>query len=85
MLSDSLGFTNTFVLRLAINFNFYWLLILGFDHKQQVYQDICAALDLWLSIFNPDCCFVDDEFKMVLGNTLPLLYNILDLLSMKVC
>ncbi|XWS55202.1 hypothetical protein CRYUN_Cryun10bG0154400 [Craigia yunnanensis] len=52
-------------------------------NSEQVYQDICAALDLWLSIFSPDCCFVDDEFKMVLGNTLPLLYNILDLLSMK--
>ncbi|XVE94021.1 hypothetical protein REPUB_Repub01dG0244400 [Reevesia pubescens] len=52
-------------------------------NTEQVYQDISAALDLWLSIFFPDCCFVDDEFKMVSGNTLPLLYNILDLLSMK--
>ncbi|XVF00736.1 hypothetical protein REPUB_Repub04eG0027100 [Reevesia pubescens] len=52
-------------------------------NSEQVYQDIGAALDLWLSIFVPDSCIVDDEFKMVSGNTLPLLYNILDLLSMK--
>lgn len=56
-----------------------------FCHKQQVYQDICVALDFWSGIFVPDSCFVDDEFKMVSGNTLPLLYNILDLLSIKVC
>ncbi|XWS62549.1 hypothetical protein CRYUN_Cryun06bG0020800 [Craigia yunnanensis] len=41
--------------------------------------------DLWLSIFVPDSCFADYAFKMVSGNTLPLLYNILDLLSMKGC
>ncbi|XVF45726.1 hypothetical protein PTKIN_Ptkin02bG0229600 [Pterospermum kingtungense] len=51
--------------------------------SEQVYQDICIALDLWLGIFVPDSCFADEEFKMVSGNTLPLLYNILDLLSMK--
>ncbi|OMO79929.1 Peptidase C50, separase [Corchorus capsularis] len=54
-------------------------------NSEQVYQDICAALDLWLSIFASDCCSIDDEFKMVSGNSLPLLYNILDLLSMKGC
>ncbi|XP_017971181.1 PREDICTED: separase isoform X2 [Theobroma cacao] len=52
-------------------------------NSEQVYQDICAALDMWLSIFVPDSCSMDDEFKMVSGNTLPLLYNILDLLSVK--
>ncbi|OMO77130.1 Kinetochore protein Ndc80 [Corchorus capsularis] len=52
-------------------------------NSEQVYQDICAALDLWLSIFASDCCSIDDEFKMESGNSLPLLYNILDLLPMK--
>nr|KJB11859.1 hypothetical protein B456_002G207900 [Gossypium raimondii] len=52
-------------------------------NSEQLYQDIYAALDLWLSIFIPDSCFVDDEFKMVSGNTLQLLYNVLDLLSVK--
>ncbi|KAA3480135.1 separase-like [Gossypium australe] len=52
-------------------------------NSEQLYQDIYAALDLWLSIFIPDSCFVDDEFKMVSRNTLQLLYNVLDLLSVK--
>ncbi|KAA3480154.1 separase-like [Gossypium australe] len=52
-------------------------------NSEQPYQDIYAALDLWLSIFIPDSCFVDGEFKMVSGNTLQLLYNVLDLLSVK--
>ncbi|KAK8668366.1 hypothetical protein V6N13_105823 [Hibiscus sabdariffa] len=51
--------------------------------SEQVYQDISAALDLWSSIFIPASCFAGDEFKMVSGNTLQLLYNILDLLSVK--
>ncbi|GMI87982.1 EXTRA SPINDLE POLES, RADIALLY SWOLLEN 4, homolog of separase, HOMOLOGY OF SEPARASE 1 [Hibiscus trionum] len=52
-------------------------------NSEQVYPDICAALDLWSSIFIPDSCFTGDEFKMVSGSTLQLLYNILDLLSVK--
>ncbi|GMI95423.1 EXTRA SPINDLE POLES, RADIALLY SWOLLEN 4, homolog of separase, HOMOLOGY OF SEPARASE 1 [Hibiscus trionum] len=52
-------------------------------NSEQVYRDICAALDLWSSIFIPHSCFTGDEFKMVSGNTLQLLYNMLDLLSLK--
>ncbi|KAK8709880.1 hypothetical protein V6N13_060880 [Hibiscus sabdariffa] len=52
-------------------------------NSEQVYEDIRAALKLWSSIFIHDSRSTGDEFKMVSGNTLQLLYNMLDLLSLK--
>ncbi|KAE8690720.1 separase-like isoform X2 [Hibiscus syriacus] len=52
-------------------------------NSEEVYQHICAALNLWSRIFIPNSCFMGDELKIVSGNTLQLLYNILDLLSVK--
>ncbi|GLT85957.1 hypothetical protein SLE2022_041220 [Rubroshorea leprosula] len=53
--------------------------------SKQISQDINAALDLWLSISSTDHCSVDDEFSLVLRNTAVLLYNVVDLLSIKGC
>lgn len=57
----------------------------GFCYKQKVFQDIRAALDIWLGISTADKCFPDDKSFMVSENTMMLLYNIIDLLSIKVC
>ena len=46
-------------------------------------QDIGAALNLWLSISIPDHGSAND-CNMFSGNTMLLLYNIVDLLAMKV-
>lgn len=68
------------------NSNYFSLLIFPFVFvKQQIFQDINAALNLWLSISIPDHCSADDPCSMVPENTMILLYNIIDLLSMKVC
>lgn len=56
--------------------------LLGFTCKQQVIEDIGAALNLWLSI---SICFESDRCNMVSENTILLLYNVVDLLSVKVC
>lgn len=57
----------------------------GFCYKQKVFQDIRAALDIWLGISTTDKCSPDDKCFMVSENTMMLLYNIIDLLSIKVC
>jgi separase len=58
--------------------------LLGFPYNQQVFQDIKAALDLWLSIPIPDYGIVYDEGIMSPDSALLFLYNIVDLLAMKV-
>ncbi|XP_010540470.1 PREDICTED: separase isoform X2 [Tarenaya hassleriana] len=50
-------------------------------NSKQVFQDISASLSLWLSIPNP----VDRDNSMLPENMIPLLYNIIDLMSMKGC
>lgn len=50
-----------------------------------MFQDIRAALDIWLGISTTDKCSPDDKCFMVSENTMMLLYNIIDLLSIKVC
>ncbi|XP_059463278.1 separase isoform X5 [Corylus avellana] len=54
-------------------------------NSKQIFQDINAALNLWLSISIPDHCSADEPCSMVPENTMLLLYNIIDLLSMKGC
>ncbi|GMY05223.1 separase isoform X2 [Fagus crenata] len=54
-------------------------------NSKRIVQDINAALKLWLSICIPDHCSADDLGSMVSENTVLLLYNIIDLLSMKGC
>lgn len=43
------------------------------------------ALKLWLSITTPDCFAAEDKCYVVSENMIILLYNIIDLLSLKVC
>ncbi|KAF9685049.1 hypothetical protein SADUNF_Sadunf03G0013900 [Salix dunnii] len=57
--------------------------LLGFPYKQQVFQDIKAALDLWLSIPITDYDIAYDEGIMSPDSALLFLYNIVDLLAMK--
>lgn len=49
-----------------------------------MFQDIRAALDAWLGISTIDMCSPDDKCFMVSESTMTLLYNIFDLLSIKV-
>ena len=58
--------------------------LLHFGYKQHVLQDIHAALNLWLSIHIPEGCSIDDQHDLMSKNTILLLYNIVDLLSLKV-
>ncbi|KAJ7946655.1 putative Separase [Quillaja saponaria] len=53
-------------------------------NSKQIFKDINAALYLWLDISVPGC-LEEDKFPMVSDNTMILLYNIIDLLSMKGC
>ncbi|XP_011008695.1 PREDICTED: separase [Populus euphratica] len=52
-------------------------------NSKQVFQDIKAALDLWLSIPIPDYGIAYDEGIMSPDSALLFLYNIVDLLAMK--
>ncbi|KAI9176721.1 hypothetical protein LWI28_006369 [Acer negundo] len=52
-------------------------------NSKQVIQDIDAALNLWLSISIPVHGSANDDCNMFSGNTMLLLYNIVDLLAMK--
>ncbi|KAK7839536.1 separase [Quercus suber] len=54
-------------------------------NSKQIFQDINAALQLWLSISIPDHCSADELGSMLPENTLLLLYNIIDMLSLKGC
>lgn len=56
-------------------------IFLGFCSKQQPFEDIQAALNLWL---RPDCCLVDNQCDIALENMPILLYHVIDILSMKV-
>ncbi|XP_040366322.1 separase isoform X3 [Rosa chinensis] len=57
--------------------------------SEKMFQDIRAALDAWLGISTTDMCSPDDNCSpddkclMVSENTMMLLYNIIDLLSIK--
>ncbi|XP_021889373.1 separase isoform X3 [Carica papaya] len=50
-------------------------------NSEQVLQDISSALNLWLSM--PEHCYSDVECKIVHEHTIMLLYNVIDLLSIK--
>nr|XP_011462140.1 PREDICTED: separase [Fragaria vesca subsp. vesca] len=52
--------------------------------SEKMFQDIRAALDAWLGISTIDMCSPDDKCFMVSESTMTLLYNIFDLLSIKV-
>ncbi|KAL5787518.1 hypothetical protein ACOSP7_004467 [Xanthoceras sorbifolium] len=52
-------------------------------NSKQVLQDIDAALNLWLTISIPANGSANDDCNMLSENTMLLLYNIVDLLSMK--
>ncbi|CAK9151202.1 unnamed protein product, partial [Ilex paraguariensis] len=51
-------------------------------NSKQLFQDIRAALNLWSS---PDHCHEAEHSNMIPENTLILLYNVVDLLSVKGC
>ncbi|CBI23880.3 unnamed protein product, partial [Vitis vinifera] len=51
--------------------------------SKRVLQDIHAALNLWLSIHIPECSSTADQHDLLSKNTMLLLYNIVDLLSLK--
>ncbi|KAJ7968102.1 separase [Quillaja saponaria] len=53
-------------------------------NSKQIFKDINTALHLWLTISVPDS-LEEDKFPLVSDNTMILLYNIIDLLSMKGC
>ncbi|XP_056159390.1 separase isoform X2 [Syzygium oleosum] len=50
-----------------------------------ILEDINAALNLWLSIKNSDSCSLDEDDSVLAEISLPLLYNIIDILSLKGC
>jgi len=52
--------------------------------KQQIFEDVKAALDLWLCISCLDH-FEEGEYSALFDNIIILLYNIIDLLHLKVC
>ncbi|KAG6652968.1 separase isoform X5 [Carya illinoinensis] len=54
-------------------------------NSKLIFQDINAAINLWLSISVPDHCSTDDLCSIVPENIVLLLYNVIDLLSMKGC
>ncbi|KAK9290720.1 hypothetical protein L1049_008894 [Liquidambar formosana] len=51
-------------------------------NSEQIFQDIHAALNLWLNIHIPVHCSEDDQCNMV-SEMMLLLYHIVDLLSMR--
>ncbi|KAF8019982.1 hypothetical protein BT93_G0618 [Corymbia citriodora subsp. variegata] len=50
-----------------------------------ILEDIDAALNLWSSIKNSDSCSLDEDDSVLAEISLPLLYNIVDILSLKGC
>ncbi|XP_039174098.1 separase isoform X2 [Eucalyptus grandis] len=50
-----------------------------------ILEDINAAMNLWLSIKNSDGCSLDEDDSVLAEISLPLLYNIVDILSLKGC
>lgn len=54
-------------------------------HEQQVLEDISSAINLWLGISTRNNCSPDDKCSMVSESIMLLLYNAIDLLSIKVC
>ncbi|KAL5564053.1 hypothetical protein UlMin_033800 [Ulmus minor] len=52
-------------------------------YSKQVFQDINMALNLWLSITTPDHFSAEDKLLKMSENMMILLYNIIDLLSLK--
>lgn len=76
----------------AWTFNFFMLILhacmifpLVFCYKQQILEDITTALNLWLSISTQDFFSTGDKYFTMSENVMLLIYNIIDLLSMKVC
>lgn len=57
----------------------FWLCI-----KQQIFEDVKAALGLWLDISSLDC-FEEGGCSALPDSIMILLYNIIDLLHLKVC
>ncbi|XP_057465962.1 LOW QUALITY PROTEIN: separase-like [Actinidia eriantha] len=51
-------------------------------NSKKPFQDIRAALNLWLSL---DCSLADDQCDMVCENMLIVLYHLVDMLSIKGC
>ncbi|KAM1331968.1 hypothetical protein TB1_043623 [Malus domestica] len=54
-------------------------------NSKRVLEDISAAINLWLGISTPDNCSRADKCSMLSENTILLLYNVIDLLSIKGC
>ncbi|CAL8997984.1 unnamed protein product [Prunus brigantina] len=54
-------------------------------NSKQVLEDISSAINLWLGISTPNNCSPDDKCSMVSENIMLLLYNVIDLLSIKGC
>lgn len=52
---------------------------------QRIFEDITSALNLWLSIFTSDHFSADNNYFTMSENVMLLVYNIIDLMSMKVC
>ncbi|RXH92374.1 hypothetical protein DVH24_033270 [Malus domestica] len=53
-------------------------------NSKRVLEDISAAINLWLGISTPDNCSRADKCSMLSENTILLLYNVIDLLSIKI-
>ncbi|XP_030513656.2 separase isoform X1 [Rhodamnia argentea] len=50
-----------------------------------ILEDINAALNLWLSIKILDSCSLEEDDSLLAEISLPLLYNVVDILSLKGC
>lgn len=56
---------------------------LGLYTKQQIFEDVKAALDLWLNISHLNH-FEEGDCSALSDNIMILLYNVVDLLQLKV-
>lgn len=56
---------------------------IGLYTKQQIFEDVKAALDLWLSISHLNR-FEEGDSSALSDNIMILLYNVVDLLQLKV-
>ncbi|KAI9087156.1 hypothetical protein K1719_030791 [Acacia pycnantha] len=51
-------------------------------NSKKIFEDVRAALNLWLSFYTPDCCD-KEEGSAFSDNIMILLYNIIDILQLK--